>query len=507
VTASPSAAAGGVLAGAAAGIAIGMGSQALRFALRFGYQVVIARLLLPEDFGLVAMAAVVIGLAQVFVDPGLGMATVQQKAMTRAQLDCLFWLNLAAGVLLAGLCLIAAPYAARFYAEPRLAGVVVAAAGTLLLGAVATQHLAMLTREMRFRSLAALDMASTLAGGAAGIGAALLGAGYWAILVNQGVAALATLLLAWRAGGWTPGRPRDWRAIRPLLRFGVDITGFRLVKFFSRNSDNILIGRFAGAGPLGLYDRAFRLMLLPFEQISAPFSKVALPLLARGLEEPEAYRLAWRRILETMLLLTFPGLACMIVCSRDLVLLVLGEPWAAVAPILSVLGIDGFVGPVAASLGWLFVSQGRTREMRNWGAVTSVIFIAAFAVGLAFAGVLGVACGYAAAGVIELALLWRVATRRGPVGAEFLLALLLPFLAAIPGSFGAVWALRRMLPAGLVHGPAGLALQALAAYAAFAAVLAVLPAGRAVLRAGIAPALARLRRVMAERHAGGRHAG
>ena len=244
---------------AAAGIAVGIGSQALRFVLRFGCQVVMARLLLPDDFGLVAMAAVVVGLAQVFVDPGLGMATVLQKEITRAQLDCLFWMNLAAGGLLAGLCVAAAPLAARFYGEPRLAGVVIAAAGTLLLGAVATQHLAMLMREMRFRSLAALDTASTLAASAGSIVAALLGAGYWAILVNQGVAALATLLLAWVAGGWTPRWPRGWQTVRPLLRFGLDITGFRLVKFLSRNSDNILIGRFAGAGPLGLYDRAFRL--------------------------------------------------------------------------------------------------------------------------------------------------------------------------------------------------------------------------------------------------------
>ena len=153
-----------------------------------------------------------------------------------------------------------------------------------------------------------------------------------------------------------------------------------------------------------------------------------------------------------MLLLTFPGLVCMIACSHDLVVLVLGERWAAVAPILAVLGIDGFVGRSPPAWAGCSSAKGRAREMRNWGAVTSIIFIAAFAAGLSLAGVFGVACGYAAAGVIELVLLWRVTTRRGPVGAG-----------AAPGTGAAVpgrdtrqlrrrLALRWMLPPGWFQG-------------------------------------------------------
>jgi PST family polysaccharide transporter len=314
----------------------------------------------------------------------------------------------------------------------------------------------------------------------AGLGAAWAGAGYWSIVINQGVSTLVALVMAWAATGWVPGLPGRFAEMRPLLHFGGNITGFNIVNFFSRNSDNILIGRFCGPQPLGLYDRAFKLMLLPFGQISAPFSDVALPLLAKSVGQPEFYRRAYRRMLEAVLILLYPGIAFMIICSHDLVVLALGARWADVAPIFALLGFDALVSPIGNSFGWLFVSQGRTREMRDWGILASLIFVVGFAIGLHW-GPRGVAAAYAISGFIEISFLWKIATRRGPLRERDFLAVLLPFLVALPASFAFLLALHTHLPDTLW----ALGAQAFGSYAVFAAGLYLTPGGRRLMADGM----------------------
>ena len=459
------------------GVVINLVSQLARFGMRFAYQIVIARLLLPGDFGLVALTAPVITFVQLFADLGLSQATVQQKDIDQEQLSFLFWVSVAAGLALAVLCVAAAPLVAAFYGDPRAAGVMVVSGSLLLVSGLYSQHLALLNRHMRFRALALLDLASFALGAAAGIASALLGAGYWAILVNQAVVSVSALIIAWVVSGWVPGRPGPYSRMKPLLHFGGNITGFNFVNFFSRNTDDILLGRFAGEHALGLYDRAFKLMLLPFSQISGPFTKVALPLLSRSQDEPEFYRRAYQRMLGAVLLMIYPGLVFMIATSHDLIVLALGERWAEVAPIFAILGIDAFVAPVGNSMGWLFVSQGRTREMRNWGVVTSVLFVCCFAIGLHW-GPRGVAAGYAAAGLIEISFLTRVVTRKGALRGRDFWPVVLPFVLGIGITFAAMHGLRAVLP----HNPWSLLVEACAAYAVFVASLTALPSGREILR-------------------------
>jgi PST family polysaccharide transporter len=458
------------------GVAITMSTQLLRFFLRFGYQVLIARLLLPKDFGLVAMAGPAISFIQLFTDLGLSQASIQHKDINQKQLSFLFWVSLSAGAIFA----IVTAALARFYHEPRLSLVMMALGCMLLLTGFYSQHMAILYRRMNYRALGIIDITNFSVGALAGLAAAWDGAGYWSIVINQAVSTCVALVMAWLFTGWVPGMPGRFAEMRPLLHFGGNITGFNIVNFFSRNSDNILIGRFCGPQPLGLYDRAFKLMLLPFGQISAPFSDVALPLLAKSVEQPEFYRSAYRRMLEAVLLLLYPGIAFMIICSHDLVVLALGARWAAVAPIFALLGFDAFVSPVGNSMGWLFVSQGRTREMRDWGIVASLIFVAGFAIGLHW-GPIGVAASYAISGLLEISFLWKVVTRRGPLRERDFLAVLVPFLVALPASFALLLLVHQHLPGTLW----ALALQGFGSYAVFAGGLCLTPGGRRLMADGV----------------------
>ena len=167
----------------------------------------------------------------------------------------------------------------------------------------------------------------------------------------------------------------------------------------------------------------------------------------------------------------------MVVNSHALAILALGERWAGVAPVFAILGVDMFIAPIGSSTGWLFVSQGRTSEMRNWGVVTSVLFIACFVSGLPW-GPQGVAAGYVAAGIVEICLLLRAVTRTGPIRGQDMIGLLAPFVFAAAVAFAVVGGVSMVRLPTLVS----LALGVVCAYAAFLLALVSLPRGRRVLR-------------------------
>lgn len=460
------------------GAAISLGSQMGKFGAQFLYQILLARMLSPNDFGLVAMAVPIIAFGHLFVDLGLSQATIQRPQITQDQLSLLFWINVAGGVLLGLITIAASPFVGVFYGEARVVAITAILGAMFLMSGLSSQHLALLNRDLSFGKLAIVDMGAFLAGSAAGLLAAFEGLGYRSLLVAAGVNSLTTLILAWSLSGWRPGRPERVEGWKDIIGFGGNLTGFSVVNYFARNLDNVLIGRFNGGDALGLYDRAYTLMLTPLSQISQPFSRVALPLLARTQCEPEVYRRAYVGMLEIILLLTYPGALFAIVTRDQLIGVVLGEQWASVAPIFGILGVGALFAPISSSTGWLFVSQDRTRQMRNWGVFSSTLFVLSFIVGLPW-GPVGVATCYIGVGMVQGPVLWWAATREGPVGFRHVLGALLPHAFAGVICSAALLALQHNLPTGFLS----LALLMAAGYSTFVGTLLIMPGGRGILKA------------------------
>ena len=400
-----------------------------------------ARLLAPADFGLVAMASPVLAFVSLFADFGLTQATVQRPNISHSQLSLIFWVNCLLSVALAFLTIAVAPLVAEFYHDKRVGPVVMALGATFIISGCYTQHLALLNRRLAFIKLAVIDLISFAAGALVGLTSAFEGLSYWAIVLNQLTSGCVSLLLAWTLTRWIPSCPRATADARSLLGFGGNITTFNIVNYFARNLDNVLIGRVVGGVELGFYDRAYKLLLLPLSQITGPFGKVATPLLGRLSTEPGPYRRAYMRMLETICMLTYPGVAFALVSSHDLINVVLGPKWDGVAPIFSVLAIGAFFAPISNSTGWLFITQDRTAEMRNWGVLSSLLFVMSFIVGLHW-GVLGVASCYIAVGALQGPMVWWAATRRGPVDLRSLLGGLAPYGVALMVTVPLEWSLR-----------------------------------------------------------------
>ena len=456
-----------------------MAGQIGRFFIQFGSQVVLARLLDPTDFGLLAMVAPVLAFVQVFNDLGLANATIQRAEITRQDTSSLFWINMAASAALCALLILAAPAVGRFYDEPRVVPITTTLAFVLLLGGLSSQQMALLGRAMRFRQLAVIDIAAMALSTASGILGAVCGMGYWSLVLMPFAVMVTTVVLSWAYTGWLPDWPRRNANVGSMMRFGGHLTGASFLNFLSRNMDNILIGRVYGSAVLGLYDRAYKLMLLPLAQVASPVSRVSIPLLSRLQDDPPRYRNAFMQMLHAIHLLAVPAMVTAVALPEQVILTLFGEKWVDVGPIFFWLAIAGLPSFMASASGWLFTSQGRGAGLFQWECISSALLVASFFLGLPY-GAVGVARAYAAACVlIRGPLLWWIVTRRGPVKFTDMVRLLYPFLFAGLCIFAALYACKRYYD---LHGIAGLMVGATVSYLITFVALAILPEGRQILR-------------------------
>ena len=452
-------------------------SQGVRLLVQLVSVVLLSRLLPPSEFGILAMASPVAAFAALFQDLGLAQALMQKAKLGQAEVSTLFWVGLGTGAALALLLVVASPGVAAFYHEPR-AGPLTAAMGVLILvSSAGSLQYALLSRHMRFGALAVIDAAAAIGGLAASVAWASRYRSIWALYAGALAAAVILAAGCWLISRWRPSLPARGSGAGAALGFGANVTGFNVANFFSRNLDNVLIGRAWGEQPLGLYDRAYKLLLLPLQQVNGPVAKVMLPVLAQLAGEPDRYRRAFLGALAQMLLVTLPGVAFMVGTADLLVPALLGQQWAGASGIFTVLGIAGFMQALNNPTGWLFMSQNRTREYVRWGLFSSATCIASFLAGLPY-GPLGVAAAYALGEYLRTPLLWWWATRRGPVAAGAVVRAVLPQYSGAAASVAAVIGVRALLPLA----PLAMLGACLAAcFLASAAVTGLFPRGRETL--------------------------
>ena len=447
-----------------------MFGQVAQFAIQTVSIVVLARLLTPSAFGLVAMVSAITGFLAIFQSLGLSMATIQKPEISHDEVNALFWVNVAVSFALALVVVGLAPLIALLYREPKLVSITMVTSLGFVFGGLGIQHQAILQRQMRFTTLAEINVASYSAGVVVAVLMALGGAGYWALVALPLVPNAATTAAWWVACRWRPGRPRRVVGLGDLLAFGGYLTGFNTVNYFARNLDNILIGWRWGAAPLGLYSRAYTILLMPLQQITGPISSVAIPALSRLQDDPDRYRRAYREVLQKLTLMTSPLVAFLIGTSSWIIAVVLGPQWHDAARIFTWLGIAALVQPITGTTGWLFTTQHRGREFFTWGLIGSAIAVSSFIIGLPH-GPVGVAAAYAMADVFIRTplLIWYVG-RRGQVSArDIVTASLRPSLLGL-AVLAAILALRFAMP-GLRPVP-GLGLAAAVSLAIIVPVLA-----------------------------------
>lgn len=374
--------------------------QVASFGIRLFSLFVLARILSPEEFGIVAMVTSISGIVDIIKDLGLSSAIIQRENLYQSQLTALFWINAIISLILGLIIGLSGLVMVEFYTEPRLLKIALVFAVGIFISGLSMQHNALMKRQMRFKNLALFQIVGSSIATLVGICLGLLGFSYWAIVYMNISGPIIMALLLWIKCDWRPGKPA-FRGVKNYLQFGAGISGFNIVNYLSRNADNIIIGKVLDAATLGLYSKAYQLLLLPINQLRNPLNSVGIPSLSALRNDKIKYVNYYRRFVFVLGFVSMPVVAFMYVYSYELIITMLGKKWSNASEIFSILAIASFIQPVASSRGLVMISWGLSTRYFYWGLVNAICVIASFLIGIKW-GVLGLASAYAAVNYIIL---------------------------------------------------------------------------------------------------------
>lgn len=367
-----------------------IGSQVLKFIVAS----ILARLLSPGDFGLIGIILIFSGFADIFNDMGFAAALIQKRDVNERHFSSVFWLNIFSAALLMALLIIGAPLIAQLFDQPKLTSLARLLSINFLVGSVVIVMRAKITREIDYRWLSIIEVFCAATSGGLGIALALLGYGVYALIAQSLSMTACLTLLIWWSSDWRPKWLFDWSAIRELIGFSMGVVGGNMLNYCIRNADNLLIAKFLGSTELGLYSRAYTIMLLPLSQVSSVLSRIMFPALASIRGDKARCRKIFLAAISAIALFTFPAMLGLLVVAEDFVLIIFGSKWAGMIPVLRVLCIVGMLQSINGTVGWIYNSQGRSDMQFRWILFGGILSLAAFAIGIQW-GIFGVATAYA----------------------------------------------------------------------------------------------------------------
>jgi O-antigen/teichoic acid export membrane protein len=364
--------------------------QGTNFLLRFISAIILARLLLPEHFGLVAMVTAVTGMAQVIRDLGLATATIQKDNITHLQVSNLFWINMATGMLLFLFFSAFSILISKFYGDQRLTAITIVISVTFLLSNLNVQHKALLSRQLKQGQISLIQLSANLLSIAAAVLMAIGGYEYWALVWREVILNLLNSAGIWFFCPWIPGLPKRNVGTKELLRFGRDLSVTNLIIGIISKIDGLLVGKFFGAVSLGIYRQAFNLVLLPVEQLNRPIVDVAQPTLSRLQSDPERYRRYYQKMLFLIGVMMIPISILIGVFAREIVLFLLGVKWIGVVPFIRVFAIIAATGPVISTYMVVLITFRKPKKYLVLVLAHSIILIIFMIIGIKY-GAIGIA--------------------------------------------------------------------------------------------------------------------
>ena len=378
---------------------ITLAAQGIKLILQLGSIAILARLLQPSDFGLIAMVTVFTGLALQFMEGGLSMATIQRDQITHAQVSNLFWVNGALGTVLCLLGILISPLVATIYDEPRLTLVMAAMSLTFLIGGLSVQHDALLRRQMRFKAISVIDIVSMAAGIIAGIAAALGGLEYWALVISPITTFATKTVMRWLSARWVPSMMSRGSGVRPLLGFGANLTGANFIGYMATNLTPFAVGYIGGAQSLGLFNRANTLTSIPSSQLLPPIINVLQPTVARIADNPEKLNRTMRSLMGKLALVSTLITVTMALLADWIVFVFLGPSWTEAIPLFRLLAVYSFIQPLAGLIAVALIAAGESRAMIASKFHSLVITVAALLIG-SYWGVSGIVLAFSLSGLL-----------------------------------------------------------------------------------------------------------
>ncbi|MGX9117703.1 lipopolysaccharide biosynthesis protein [Mesorhizobium sp. BHbsci] len=388
-----------------------IGAQVLILLTQVGYMALMARLLQPDDFGLVAMAASATAVVGVFADLGLSMVTIQRKEVDHDTVSALFFVNLGVGFALMLLAWLTAPVATWLFNDPRVFHLILVLAIAIPITAAGAQHKALLIRNMRWMSLHGVNLGSLFCGFAVGIAMAWGGDfKYWSLAAATLTTALVGTIGQWILSPWRPTKVANWNNARSAISFGISYSGSQFTNYINRQSDNVLVGWKSGPHELGYYTRAYSLFMLPVTLVSGPIGSVIIPMLSRLQAQPDKWARTYLSAMRLALMINTMLCILITINAQEIVKIVYGENWSKSGTILMILSLSLITSISGQFGGWALISLGRASELFVFSIFSSSIRFASFLFAIQW-GAPGVAVAWCITSWVFTPVLWIYSTR------------------------------------------------------------------------------------------------
>jgi O-antigen/teichoic acid export membrane protein len=365
-------------------------SQMIKMLVQVVSLLYLAKMVHPDQYGLMAIAATFMNFGILLRDLGTASAIIQKKDLDGEITNAIFWINILMGGGLCILLIVIAPVVAQFYNQPKLLWILILLSFNFPLSSCSSAHLALMERESLFRKIAKIEITSSVSALFGALMAANLGWGVFALVLQALMLSSVSSVQIWTHSRWRPFSVLDtnFSSAKSIFGFSANLSAFNFVNYFSRNADSLIVGKFMGASVLGCYNLAYRVMLFPVQSLTYVTSRSIFPILSKYQDDNEKIKHCYFDCVFLILIISAPLMSTIAVLSDDFVNFFWGARWALTAKILAWLAPTAIIQSINSTSGSIFSAKGKTGVMFALGCVSAILQVGAFVVGAQYSIIL-----------------------------------------------------------------------------------------------------------------------
>ncbi|KIC93565.1 lipopolysaccharide biosynthesis protein [Flavihumibacter solisilvae] len=384
------------------GVRWSLAAKFFRQFIQFFFQLAIARILSPAEFGVFSILLVFINLADVVRSLGLGAALIQKKDINDEFLSTVFWINVGTALIIYLVFYLASPFIATVFKMPPVTDALRLYSLVFIIGSMNSVQEALLQKNLEFKRLFIQDSIAVTAGGIAALYFALKGTGVYTLVYQYLIINTISSIILWNTSSWKPSFRFSLQAFHSLRRYSMNLLGNDLLNFTARNIDNLLVGKALGATALGIYSRAYFLMLQPLNLTHQVLARVMFPVLSTYQDDLPNMKRVFLLTTRLFAFIILPFFVYVIIAADELIYILLGSKWMEVAYLLRIFCIYGVIDTIGLTTVWIYKSTGQTSKLFRWMIYNTIVIITAILVGMNW-GIAGVAWAYS---ISFLVFLW-----------------------------------------------------------------------------------------------------
>ena len=385
-------------------------SQVVAQGFQFAVNIILARLLFPEDFGIVGMALIFTAFIATINELGLGSAIVQRKNINEKHLSTAFWASIFIGLILCIATIIISPLVASFFEEELVRFIVIVLSVGFVFGSFGVVHRALLEKKIDFKKIAITEIISSVFFGIVSIALALFGFGVWSLVIGSLVKSFVSSMILWIVCPWKPQMIFNYKSFKELFGFGKNVMGSRIIQYFSSNIDYLLIAKFLNASSLGLYTLAYQMAIVLPLKISSIISRVMFPIFSTIQDDNIKMRIGYLKVIKYTSLITFPLFTGLIIIAPQFILIAMGEKWTQMILPLQILCISGMLKSIGIHVGFILLSKGRSDIHIKWVIFVAIVLPISVLIGIQY-GIIGVALAITITSLLLFMIIQKIANK------------------------------------------------------------------------------------------------